>query len=257
MSEELGAQGFLEKLRPGDVIVTSQRGINPGSWPIRFANFSRHGYRKRIWTHAAIYIGEGQVVEAFPSGITRRGLREAYLDQPFDIVCLRRKGLAGTQDFNKAVEFSKGKIKSQYDFKALSYYVILDLLPSIFHFLLNTQWFNDLVNDKNTFYCSELVATAYLEQDVYCFDRKPSQVMPVDFYNKFCFEVIASNCDLTKKDPWYKKVLFGAGYVVGIILWYAITAIATFFIVTILVRAWEVLTRKSKTKNEKEDINGK
>lgn len=87
---------IVGKLKPGDVIITSKRGINLGSIPIRFANFSRHGYRKRIWTHAAFNVGGGKVVEAFPKGIVKRDLKTAYLDKPFDIICLRRKGIAAT-----------------------------------------------------------------------------------------------------------------------------------------------------------------
>ncbi|MBI1978418.1 MAG: hypothetical protein HYS55_06655 [Candidatus Omnitrophica bacterium] len=245
---------LIEKLKPGDVIVTSKRGINLGAMPIRFANFSRHGYRKRIWTHAAFYIGNGEVVEAFPKGITKRDLKTAYLEQHFDIVCLRRKGMK-VSDFQNAAEFCKSKVGVKYDTKALAYYVILNLLPPIFHFLLTSRWFNNLINSPDAFYCSELVGTAYLRQGAYCFDRKPAQVMPVDFYNKYCFEVIASNCDLEKKDPWFKKVIFGTGYVIGIIAWFTITLIASFIFCTVLVRLSEKIFKK-QPKQSKEIADG-
>ncbi len=251
--------GIIEKLRPGDVIITSRRGINLGSLPIRFANFSRHGYRKRIWTHVAFYIGGGEVVEAFPKGIVKRDLKTAYLDEPFDIICLRRKGIAAT-DFNEAVEFCKSKVGIQYDGKALAYYVILNILPPIFHFLMTSYWFNNLINNEEAFYCSELVGTAYLKQGAYCFDRKPSQVMPVDFYNKYCFEVTASNCDLGRKDPWFKKVFFGIGYVIGIIIWFAITLFLSFGVWTVIILLGEKLFKKEPkqvAKSHKPEENGK
>lgn len=241
---------LIAKLKPGDVIITSKRGINLGSIPIRFANFSRHGYQKRIWTHAAFYIGGGEVVEAFPKGITKRDLKSAYLDQPFDIICLRRKGTSAS-DFDEAVEFCKSKVGVKYDTKALAYYVILNILPPIFHFLLTSRWFNNLINNENAFYCSELVGTAYLKQGAYCFDRRPSKVMPVDFYNKYCFDVVAATMR-DGKDHAAKKVLISIGYGIGLIIWFAFTFILSLILVSIVIRIGEKIFKKEPKQSGEE-----
>jgi len=57
---------LLNKIKPGDVILTVSRKISLFSLFIKMANFFKRGYRKRKSTHVAIYVGEGSII-----GITR------------------------------------------------------------------------------------------------------------------------------------------------------------------------------------------
>ncbi len=239
---------ITNKLLAGDIIITSQNKFSfSTSLFIRFGNFSKYGFSRRGWTHAALYVGDGEVVEAFPTGIVKRSLKDAYLNGDYRISVLRRKGGA-SQSLGQAVEFCKSKVGKTYDQKALIYYVIVQILPPILQFLLNTKAVDQWLNNKDAFYCSELVAQSLLEANTYCFDRAPDRIMPVDLYsNEYCFERILELP--APKQNFIKKAAICLGYTIAILIWLVLSAIIVFVAVQLVIRAL------AATKNQQKDAS--
>jgi hypothetical protein len=205
-----------EKLQPGDVVLTCGRGFELGSLPIRTANFFKRGYGDRGWTHAALYIGYGQVVEAFPGGIVKRSFKEAYLTEKLDLLALRPIK-ANAQAIAKVVAFCKGEESKKYDFRALIYFALFNFLPAGLHFLLDKKFLGDCFNVNDSYFCSELIATGLQKADAYCFENPPYKVMPIDFYNDIWFDVVAKKVK-QQSFNWLKDGFFFLLYVIAGIL---------------------------------------
>lgn len=211
----------LDLIQPGDILVTSQKGFRPLSLPIRFANFCRRGYADRIWTHTAVYVGNGEVVEAFPTGIIMRSVEDAYLNNDYEYLILRRKTAASNVDFSKAIDFCRAKVGYKYDNKALAYFALMNIAPPTLRWIIDNPIVDKALNTEDAYFCSELAGTALLEANEYCFDRPPQQVMPVDFKNSYCFEVV-KDTTAGKKDGFLKKSILSLLYFVGTMLWWMV-----------------------------------
>ncbi len=216
--------GFEDKLQVGDVILTCGRGFALGSLPIRIANFFKRGYRDRGWTHAAIYIGNGEVVEAFPGGVVHRNFKESYLNGKFDLLALRRKKIA-QQAIDKTVKFCVSAESKKYDFRALIYFALYNFIPQGWHFILDNEFWGKCFNVNDSYFCSELVATGFMEADAYCFENSPYKVMPIDFYNDIWFDTVVrfdrpeDSSFLNSIKNWiFRGLYFIAGFLCPLVL---------------------------------------
>lgn len=242
---------LLDLIKPGDILITSQRGFRPASLPIRFANFCRRGYGDRIWTHAAVYVGNGEVVEAFPTGIVARSVESAYFKSDYNYTILRRKTAAGNVDFSRAVDFCRSKIGNNYDNKALAYFALMNIVPPTLRWTIDNPIVDKALNNADAFFCSELAGTALLEANEYCFDRPPEQVMPVDFKNSYCFEVI-KDTTADERDGVVKKTVIWLLYFAGTMLWWLVFALIVVALVlgVMLLLGFQPRIEKKKTVSE-------
>lgn len=207
------------KLIQGDVILTCGRGFAGTSVFIKIANFFKRGYRERGWTHAAIYVGNGDVVEAFPKGIVRRSFKDAYLNDKFDLLVLRRKKIEQVA-LDRAVVYCVSAESKKYDLRALVYFLLYNFMPHGLHFILEKDFIGDCFNINDSYFCSELVATGMKEADAYCFEKEPYKVMPIDFYNGLWFDVIEKAVEPQKVSLWFhiKSGVFRLMYLLAAIL---------------------------------------
>ncbi|MDD4957348.1 MAG: hypothetical protein PHH49_04990 [Candidatus Omnitrophica bacterium] len=209
-----------DKIQPGDVILTCGKGVVLSSLLIKVANFFKRGYASRGWTHAALYLGKDEVVEAFPGGIVRRNFTEAYLGGNFELLVLRRKNIT-QESLGKMIDFCVNEKGEKYDFRGLVYFLLFNLLPHQFHFLLDNKFMGGRFNVEEAYFCSELIATGFEEAGVYCFEREPYKVMPIDYFNTLLFEKIAI-LEFPKKENkiiWHcKKIVFFTTYLIAAIL---------------------------------------
>lgn len=247
----------VDLIRPGDILVTSQRGFQFLSLPIRFANFCRRSYADRIWTHAAIYIGNGEVVEAFQTGIVTRSVEDAYFKNNYDYVILRRKTAADNVDFSKGINFCRDKVGHKYDNKALTYFVLMNIVPPSLRWIIDNPIVDRALDTKDAYFCSELAGSALLEADEYCFDRPPQQVMPLDFKNNYCFEVI-KDTTAGKKDGFVKKASIWLLYFMGTVLWWLVFALVLigFIFGVLFLFGFQFCVKKRKTcsKDDEKDF---
>ena len=181
---------MLDKLKLGDVIIFHKKGINPGSLGIKLANFFKNGFRERGWTHAGLYLGDDQVVEAYPQGIVINKFSEKYLQNNYRLLILRHKS-ASDEKLRKAADFCVSEKGGPYDMSGLWYFILFNFIPQQFHFILNVRNWGDRFNDKTKYFCSELVARGFEEAELSCFERESYKIMPSDFCNRLLFNEIA------------------------------------------------------------------
>lgn len=230
---------LLAKLQPADVILTSHLGFNV----IKIGNFCKNGYHRRVWTHAALYIGNGEVIEAFPKGITRRKLKDAYLaDRKSGLKILRRKNLS--QDIaGRIVNFCTQTPGKPYDLRALIYFPLANLLPPSLSFVLTPGYLGSWFNQPDSYFCSELLSEAFEQADAYCFEREPFQVMPVDFDNTLLFEAIAvvhipGQERQGKTRAFLLQLCYIVAAVIVFLIFLGLVALAIFFAVIMFKRFW-------------------
>ena len=247
-SLEMPDQDVLSVLSPGDVILTSRLGFNI----IKIGNFCKNGYHKRVWTHAALYLGDGDIVEAFPGGIVRRKLKDTYLSgEKVGLKMLRRKHL--TPDAaQRIVNFCAQAKGEPYDNRALIFFPLANLLPPSLNFLLTPGYLGNWLNQEKSYFCSELVSQGFRSADAYCFEREPFQVMPADFANDLLFDEVA-----TVHIPGKEKQGRVAAFLLQ--LAYILTAVAVFVIfllIIALILGVAILTfRRLRPKHEEQPTN--
>jgi hypothetical protein len=217
-----------EKLKPGDVILTAHKGFKFESALIKIANFFKRGYKERNWTHSALYIGDGQIVEVFPKGAIQRKFRDGYLDNKHNLLVLRHKK-ASQEQLRKAIDFCVSEESKKYDFRGMFYFVAYDIMPEGLHFILENDFIGSWFKVEDSYFCSELVSSAFLAADAYCFEKEPAKVMPIDFYNHLWFDLVDKyQMPENRESLWYrtKASIFCTLYV--------FSALAVLFILIII-----------------------
>ena len=180
----------INKLKPGDVIITDKRETDLGGIFIRIGNFFQRGFKERGWTHTAIYAGDGNIIEALPEGVQERGFENAYIKQRHDVRILRYKCLTDEQA-RKAIEFCRGEKGDQYAHKKQYYFVLHYLVMPSLRFALENKFFDKVFKRKKAYFCSELVAAGFNAAGSFPFERAPRKIIPLDFYNLMTFDLIA------------------------------------------------------------------
>lgn len=173
----------LDKLRIGDVILTGKE-----SWahsiPIQASNLLSNGEKYRYWSHAAIYAGEGKVIEAQSDGrgVTETVLAEYFFRQGHQLMVLRHQFLL-PHELEAVVEYCRDKqeAKCTYDHWGVSFYALASLIPPMLSGWLEQDFAEKFFNVKDSYFCSELVAEAFLVNGHDLFHRKAWRVKPLDF----------------------------------------------------------------------------
>ncbi len=210
------AEIIEKKLAVGDVIVVNQIGFKLStSLFIKLANFLKNGYKDRGWTHSAVYIGEGKIMEALaaPIGVVENNLRDTYLQGTHNFLILRHKN--ATEDrLRKVAEFCISEKGKKYDSRGIGYFLILNIIPTQLHFLLKIHSWGEKFNDKGKFFCSELVSRGFQEAGLYCFEEESYKIMPADFNNPLLFDVVHMQKKFIGPKWWrtIKDVLFCSMY---------------------------------------------
>lgn len=196
---------LINILKPGDIILTNERGTEWFTPLIKISNFYKVGYKNRGWEHSILYLGQDKIVEANPDGITSSSLIEDYFGGYCNFVVLRHK--FATQDaidkWTKFCLFLRGK---EYDFKAFVYFIFYSIFPTSLHFLLGKDSDDSCFNIKDAFFCAELIASGMREANIYCFERAPSKIRPIDFYNELIFDVVATYEEPNKDSKFIYKL---------------------------------------------------
>lgn len=247
MSIENNADEFINKMRPGDVVITSQNGPKMiGSFPIRIGNLFRRGYAKRIWTHTALYVGNGEIIEAQPSGIAKKSFIETYFNKnDFDFVVMRHKSISA-EEVSRLVEFCSRQSGSKYDFKALTYFILVLITPPTLSFLLESKMLNKCLNTSDSYFCSELIADGFLYANCYSFDRPPHHVMPVDFNNEYGFNKVEERVKAPQVSK-IKKVISICAYVVTLIILTVLILLLAVLIWSSVLWIWNALITNNKS----------
>jgi len=190
----------VSKLRVGDVILT---GVD--SWniavPIQASNILSSPKRReeRQWCHAAMYVGDGKVIEAQvdPVDPERQGVIQTGMDYFFtrgQALRVFRHQYISEDELKTVVAFcrSKQEAKCQYDTWGVSFYGLAALIPPMLSGWLSSPFAERFFNVKDAYFCSELVAEAYEAAGHDVFKRSAWRVKPLDFAYTPVFREITS-----------------------------------------------------------------
>jgi hypothetical protein len=167
-------------LRPGDIILTSASSFkSAGIQLLTFAPVS----------HAAVYVGNGQVVEAVGSGVRVRTLRK-LLEEEALALALRYPELSALQAQNvRAVALEK--VGRDFNFVGVAMHVPftvnrrlceLPMMPAAVRYacIRGVGGLHHLVTSKRAQFCSQLVLQSYRQAGVPITDADPRLISPAD-----------------------------------------------------------------------------
>ena len=147
------------ELRPADIIVsTTSASI---SAVIRIATES-------VVSHAALYIGDGMVIEAIGEGVTKRGLTDAIADG--ELVVVYRHPDVTPESAKNVIAFASGQVGKKYSASGAV--------------LSSDKFLCRVIGPQEAgFYCSQLVAEAFKKAKI-PLSTLPSQcITPQDVVN--------------------------------------------------------------------------
>jgi uncharacterized protein YycO len=170
----------LDRLQPGDIILTSASTLRSG------------GIRLMTWSsvsHAALYIGEGRIVEALGSGVQVRRLEELLLEESIAVV-LRYPGLSPDEQMQIA-DYALEKAGARFNFVGVTFQVPfsvvrraceLPLLPGAVRdaCVRSVGVLSYLAASETQLFCSQLVMQAYQHAGVQVTDADPRLITPAD-----------------------------------------------------------------------------
>jgi cell wall-associated NlpC family hydrolase len=167
-------------LRPGDIILTSTSSLRSAG--IQLMTFSPV-------SHAAVYVGNGQVVEAVGSGVRVRTLRK-LLEEESLALALRHPDLTPSQAQNvRAVALEK--VGRSFNFLGVAMHLPfavnrrlceLPMMPEAVRdaCIRGVGGVHHLLTSKRALFCSQLVLQSYRQAGVPITDADPRLISPAD-----------------------------------------------------------------------------
>jgi len=167
-------------LQPGDILLTSMPG---------FAAATIELMTVAPVSHAAVYIGDGQVVEAVRSGVGERDIDDVLADESVVLV-LRYPGLTDKQA-QRIREYARRKTGAGFNFVGVTLqipYAIsrkaceLPLIPGVVRdaCIQGMGVFSRLAASERRLFCSQLVLQAYEHAGVRLTDADARIISPAD-----------------------------------------------------------------------------
>lgn len=154
-----------DSLKPGDIILRCTDSL--GSQAIELAHWSRY-------SHVALYIGNGQIIDAMPSGVHTRSLADLLSDSSRASV-LRVPDLTASQA-QAVIRAAAAKEGSAYNFVGLAALEAQKVVAVVAHageglggvigVLSRAERLPAALVDNGTFACSQLVRYAFLKAGV-------------------------------------------------------------------------------------------
>jgi uncharacterized protein YycO len=181
-AEPAGKPSFVASaaLRPGDILLTSMPGFTgAGIELLTFAPVS----------HAAIYAGDGRVVEAVRAGVGERSIDEVMAEESIALV-LRYPDLSAEQG-RRVVAYARGKTGAGFNFIGVTLQVPLSigrrvcelpLVPAVVRdaCIRGMGVFSHLAASERRLFCSQLVLQAYRHAGVPLTEADPRITSPAD-----------------------------------------------------------------------------
>jgi permuted papain-like amidase YaeF/Yiix C92 family enzyme len=170
-----------QRLQPGDIVLTSASTLRSG------------GIRLMTWSsvsHAALYIGEGWIVEALGSGVHVRRL-EGLLAEESIAVVLRHPGLRPQQQA-QITDYALEQAGARFNFVGVTLHVPFSLarracempplLPEAVRDVCvrSVGVLNYLAASETQLFCSQLVMQAYQHAGVQVTAADPRLITPAD-----------------------------------------------------------------------------
>jgi len=178
------------RLRKGDVILTGSN-KNISSFQIKISNILTNGIDSKYWTHAALHIGGGKLIEAEPKGIVYNSVGK-YLKKGEVVKVYRNRYIGDEGIFDKVIDFCEEAKKEDYKYGwiGLIFYVLATFLPVSANFIFDNKLIDKWCNLDEAYFCSELIADAYKEAGHKITPFDSWRIKPSDFIKSPFFEEI-------------------------------------------------------------------
>ncbi len=150
-------------LKPGDVILFQGKS---------FVSRGIMWFTDSEYSHAALYVGDGYIIEATAAGVEKNRLDFSHCSS----YCIRRAEWLTDGQISRIVEKAYALIYDEYDMKQL-----FTLGAYYFFRKLGITWAALVANMPNRMICSELVAVCYLTIPM-VFREKTKLVTPDTLY---------------------------------------------------------------------------
>ena len=178
-------------LQPGDIInmtphtpEEAKKSLPKALFDKAWTAASRAG--QGSYTHSAIYVGGGKIVESrIEEGVSLKPLDQMLKDKSF--IIMRPK--VSRQDRMKAAAFAKAQVGKDYDSTALAVAGMGQVLPDSVTRLTGHIADDARGRGKETWQCSELIAASYAKVGL---TDLPSAVAPADLRTNPKLKTIAS-----------------------------------------------------------------
>lgn len=169
-----------EFLEPGDILLSSERSvISVGIRLMTFAPVS----------HAAVYVGDSQIVDAMRQGVRARELAE-FLEEAAVVLVLRHPELSAEQAA-VITEYSVNKSGAGFNFLGIALHVPFSIARRVCELPLVHAAIRDacirtfgvlhrLAASESRFFCSQLVLQAYRHAGVLVTHADPRLISPAD-----------------------------------------------------------------------------
>lgn len=177
-----GDEAFIAPgaLQPGDILLTSMSGFRSAA--IRLMTFAPV-------SHVAVYIGDGQVVEAVGSGVRVRGIDE-LLHEEAVVLALRYPDLSA-QQARSIKAYALERSGEGFNYLGVTLHIPLSigrrlcelpLVPSSLRdaCIRSMGVINQLAASEGRLFCSQLVLQAYRHAEVPMTDADPRLISPAD-----------------------------------------------------------------------------
>ncbi|MDP3000563.1 MAG: YiiX/YebB-like N1pC/P60 family cysteine hydrolase [Bryobacterales bacterium] len=149
------------EMQTADVIVST--GTGAASGVIRAGTVSS-------FSHAALYAGNGQIIEAIGEGVVKQSLGDALQDDVLAVV-YRRQGLSSAQAAI-VVSYASGQVGKSYDYAGVagsSGRTVGGTIGRMLFFPLGViqgvTAAANMLSPESSFFCSELVLRAFEQAD--------------------------------------------------------------------------------------------
>jgi hypothetical protein len=178
-----GKDAFIgpEALQPGDILLTSMPGL---------AGASIELMTLAPVSHAALYVGEGRVVEAVRSGVGERSMPQV-LEQESVVLVLRYPGLSARQA-RRIGQYARQKTGAGFNFVGVTLQIPysvgrkllceLPFVPGVVRAgcLRGMGVLSQLGTRERQLFCSQLVVQAYRHAGVRLTEADPRTLSPAD-----------------------------------------------------------------------------
>ena len=169
-----------DALRPGDIVLTSMPGIAAAGIELMTT---------APVSHAAVYIGEGRVIEAVRSGVRTRSIAQLMAEESVALV-LRYPGLSQTQA-RRIRKYAEQKMGAGFNYFGVTVQIPYSIsrkaceLPLVAAPLRDAciqmmGVFSQLAESEQQLFCSQLVLQAYRYAGVPLTEADPRIVSPGD-----------------------------------------------------------------------------
>ncbi len=151
----------ISSLKPADILLSTGSGA--------VSNVIRKGTGSRF-SHAALYIGNGNIIEAIGTGVVNQSLKSAMSDDTL-VVVFRHKTISPSQAAT-AISYARKQVGKKYDASGaassasgspvvIAVGFIMGPIGTVLTTGLSAAGAYNAINSEGSFYCSELVAHAF------------------------------------------------------------------------------------------------